>query len=99
MAVPTMIYYHPKNDKYGWLVGKFEQDTLKDHEQQFLKGKLPLRTLFNTPLHFDTIDCSKVMPEVIAEDSYDADLDAEILAEILAEQKAKERGVRGKREN
>ena len=48
----------------------------------------------NIPLQIDSIDCPAQMPEVIAEDSYDADLDAEILAEILAEQRAKEEELR-----
>lgn len=43
MALPSMVYYHPKHEKFGWLVGRFQTDVLKDHEDQFLKGKLPLR--------------------------------------------------------
>jgi hypothetical protein len=90
MAVPSVVYYHPKHQKYGWLVGKFEQDTLKDHQEQFLKGKLPLRKLMNTPLQIKDIDCPMQQPEIVPEDAYDSDLDAEILAEILAEQRERE---------
>lgn len=64
MAVPTMVYYHPKHNKYGWLVGRFEEDALKTHETSFLGGKLPLRPVSEPPTIIEK-DCKNIQPEII----------------------------------
>ena len=41
MFVPTVVFYLPEKDKYAHLIGKFDKDTIKIHEQKFANGRLP----------------------------------------------------------
>jgi hypothetical protein len=41
MFVPTVVFYLPEKDKYAHLIGKFDKETIRTHEQKFLTGKLP----------------------------------------------------------
>lgn len=41
MFVPTVVFYLPEKDKSAHLIGKFDKQTIRKHEQQFVKGQLP----------------------------------------------------------
>lgn len=41
MFVPTVVFYYPEKNKQAHLIGKFDYETIKDHEQRFIQGKLP----------------------------------------------------------
>lgn len=41
MFVPTVVFYNPEKNRYAQLIGKFDEETIRNHEQKFLKGQLP----------------------------------------------------------
>jgi hypothetical protein len=38
--VPTVVYYYPEKTLQSYLIGKFDLDTIEDHSDRFLRGKL-----------------------------------------------------------
>ena len=85
--MPTVIYFSPEHGKHANLIGKFDKDSLIEHETKFKEGKLPLQTV-KVPLSdmklSDITDCSADQLAVDEDESID-----DILAEILAEEEAK----------
>ena len=85
--MPTVIYYSPEHGKHANLIGKFDKDSLMEHEVKFKEGKLPLQTakvsLADMVLS-DITDCTT--DQLAADDEESID---DILAEILAEEEAK----------
>ena len=82
--VPTVAYYYPEKQLQANLIGKFDKETLEEHSESFLKGKLPTWT---PKVHHDEMkttetDCSLGLS---GEDAGDSDLDDEIMKEIMAE--------------
>jgi hypothetical protein len=41
MFVPTVLFYYPEKNQYASLVGKFDKETIQEHEQRFINGRLP----------------------------------------------------------
>jgi hypothetical protein len=41
--MPTIIYYSPEHGKHANLIGKFDKESLIEHEIKFKEGKLPLQ--------------------------------------------------------
>ena len=86
--MPTVIFYAAEHNKHANLIGKFEKESIAEHETKFKDGKLPLQDA-KVPLKdmilSDITDCPSFVLETVEEDE---DFDAEILAEILAEEEA-----------
>ena len=87
-ALPTIVYLHQHANKYGVMIGKFDQESIEEHEDKFKNGKLSLRDakVDKRELQFSEIDCKAQVLDEVTEDDDDFD---EILAEILAEEKAR----------
>ena len=70
------------------MIGKFDRDSIEDHEERFKNGKLPLREakVAKQNLQFTEIDCQAQVLEAASDDDDDFD---EILQEILAEERAR----------
>lgn len=87
-ALPTVVYTHVEHNKYGVMIGKFDKESIEEHEEKFKNGRLPLQDIKvdKRELEFSEIDCqAQFLSEVVDED----DDFEEILAEILAEEKAR----------
>jgi len=87
-ALPTVVYTHVEHNKYGVMIGKFDKESIEEHEEKFKNGRLPLQDIRvdKRELEFSEIDCqAQFLSEVVDED----DDFEEILAEILAEEKAR----------
>ena len=39
--MPTIVFYYPEKEKQANLIGQFEKETIADHKDRYLKGKLP----------------------------------------------------------
>lgn len=87
LMLPSIIYYQPNTNKQAKLIGTFDEDTLKSHQDKLLTGRLPIfETLVpQSELTLEDIDCKSIQMEQEAQDD---DFD-EILAEILAEEAAR----------
>lgn len=42
--IPTVVFNYPQKELQANLIGKFSADTISDHEQRFIKGRLATRT-------------------------------------------------------
>lgn len=95
--VPTLVFYYPEKELQATLIGKFEADTISDHEERFVKGRLPTWTprRKHTEFAVESKDCQKPVDIGAEEDA----LDDEILKEILAEEQAKKEEEDSKRKN
>ena len=40
--MPTIIYYAADHNKHANLIGKFDKESIAEHERKFKEGKLPL---------------------------------------------------------
>ena len=88
--MPTIVFYAAEHNKHANLIGKFDKETLMEHEQKFKDGKLPLQDAKipqNEMKLSDITDCASYVLETVADDE---DFD-EILAEILAEEEARKK--------
>ena len=72
------------------MIGKFDAETVYDHEDRFKNGRLSLRDtkVGKNDIAFDEVDCAALVDHT-AEDA-DDDFD-DILAEILAEEQERKR--------
>lgn len=87
--LPTVVFMHVNHNKHASMIGKFDQESILDHEDRFKLAKLPLSNVKvdQRELKFSDIDCQA---QVSADSTDENDDDfQEILAEILAEEKAK----------
>ena len=69
------------------MIGKFDQESIQEHENKFMKGKLAMRDVkvAKKELMFSEIDCQKLfLEEQVPQDD---DYGDEILAEILEEER------------
>lgn len=95
--IPTLVFYYPEKELQANLIGKFEADTISDHETRFVKGRLPTWTprRKHTEFTVDTKECQKAADL----GSEDTSLDDEILKEILAEEEARKAADDSARKN
>lgn len=42
-ALPTVIFYNSQHNRYGTMIGKFDRESIEDHEDRFKNGKLASR--------------------------------------------------------
>lgn len=42
-AIPTVIFYNSQQNKYATMIGKFDRESIEDHEERFKQGKLATR--------------------------------------------------------
>lgn len=38
--IPTLVFYYPEKELQANLIGKFQIDTISDHEDRFIRGRL-----------------------------------------------------------
>mmetsp|Transcript_1861 Transcript_1861/g.1309 ORF Transcript_1861/g.1309 Transcript_1861/m.1309 type:complete len:89 (+) Transcript_1861:1335-1601(+) len=59
MFVPTVVFYYPEKNKYSQLIGKFDFETIQEHEQRFITGKLSTfeAKVRRNDILFHHIDC------------------------------------------
>lgn len=84
--VPTIVFYKPNSGKSAQLIGQFNEATVQEHVQRFMKGLLKSQPLLISQ------DKMKLSLECATISSTEADDDADfddILAEILAEEEAR----------
>jgi hypothetical protein len=41
--MPNVLFYHPGRNIHATMIGTFNKDTIKDHEERFLRGNLSTR--------------------------------------------------------
>jgi hypothetical protein len=91
--IPTVVFYYPEKELQANLIGKFDEETVSDHEDRFLKGKLPTwapKTPFKKMVMTSSSECQS--QDFEAEKSQeDLELEEEILREILEEEAAREK--------
>ena len=89
--IPTVVYYYPEKELQANLIGKFDEETISEHEDRFLKGRLPTwapKTAHKKMVFTSSSDCQSQDAE--AEKSQeDLELEEEILREILEEEEAR----------
>ena len=87
-ALPTVVFLRADKNKYGAMIGKFDKDSIKENDDKFKNGKIPMQEVKveKRDVKFTDIDCPA--QQLGAVDDADDDFD-EILAEILAEEKAR----------
>jgi len=98
MFIPTVIFYLPEKDKSAHLIGKFDYDTIKNHEQKFVSGKLatfPMKTKAQD-LEIKDLDCPNLQINLGAE-ATNSELEDEILKEILEEEKKRQEELNAKK--
>jgi len=69
--VPTVVYLNTPSSKQAQLIGTFNQESIQDHEQRFLKGKLSTQKIsvaFNQMLIEEGKDCQAGIDGMSAED-------------------------------
>jgi len=87
-SLPTIVYLHQQHNKYGVMIGKFDEESIEEHEDKFKNGKMALSDVKvdKRELQFTDIDCAAQVLEQMDEDDDDV---AEFLAEIRAEEEAR----------
>lgn len=62
LMLPTVVYYHPSVNKQAKLIGMFDDETLKQHQDKFLNGRLPLYDTLvpKEQLAIDNLDCKNI---------------------------------------
>ena len=57
--MPTIVYFNAQHNKYGTMIGKFDQESIEEHEEKFKSGKLSLREakVDKREMKFNDIDC------------------------------------------
>lgn len=86
MFIPTVVFFSPEKQRYAHLIGRFDYETVKEHQERFLRGGLPTFPIAGEAAMRDGLDCKNIKIETEAEMS---ELDKEILEEILAEERAR----------
>jgi len=58
-ALPTIVYLHQQANKYGVMIGKFDAESIEEHEEKFKNGKLSLSDVLvdKRELQFSELDC------------------------------------------
>ena len=89
--LPTVVYYYPDRQLQANLIGKFDKESIDDHSERYLKGKLPTWTPKTDlkSMKMESRDCSAPLDDGATQE--DQDLQDEILREILEEQAERER--------
>lgn len=84
MMLPTVVFYLPEKNKHGHLIGKFDKDSISDHQSRFMSGKLPMFQTKKTSseIEIQALKCSEVMPVSLGGEN---EMDDEIMQEILRE--------------
>lgn len=57
--LPTVIFMHVNHNKQAPMIGKFDEETILDHEERFKSAKLSIRDVKVDPheLRFNDINC------------------------------------------
>jgi hypothetical protein len=85
--VPSVVYYYPEKSLQANLIGKFDQETIEEQSDNFLRGKLASWANKNE-IVMESKDCQ--LAELDSEqDEADKALEEEILREIMEEEAAK----------
>ena len=60
---------HVNHNKYGVMIGKFDQESIAEHEEKFKNGKLPLSDVKvdKRELEFSEVDCQGQFLEEVNE--------------------------------
>jgi hypothetical protein len=84
--IPTVVYFYPEKELQANLIGKFDYETIEDHSDRYLNGKLPTFTpkVSLSNMKSESKDCSLSLDDTTSES--DKELQDEILREILEEQ-------------
>lgn len=87
LFAPTVVYYIPDKDVHARVIGMFDYETIKGHEDNLLGGKVHMDPLAikKKDLTLSDIDCPNYQLALEEED----DDFAEMLAELLAEEEAR----------
>jgi hypothetical protein len=83
-----MVFYYPSKELQANLIGKFDTETISDHEGKYMRGRLATWTppQKHTEFKIEEKDCQEAL-ELVEEDT---SLDDEIMREILEEEAARE---------
>ena len=88
--VPTAVFYYPEKHKQANMIGKFDKETIQDHVDRYLRGKLAIWSPKQGPdaFYIEEKDCKGGSIEEMSE--ADRLLEEEIMREIMEEQAAKD---------
>lgn len=86
--LPTVVFMSVNNNIHASMIGKFDKDTILEHERRFKHAKVPVKDIKVDPneVIFRDIDCAAQTLDSPAEDDEDIQ---EFLAEVRAEEKAR----------
>ena len=86
--LPTIIFTHVNHNKYAAMIGKFDEEVILNHEEEFKHGRIALRDakVDAREIKFSGKDCPNMQLEPATQEDDDF---YDTLAEILAEEKAK----------
>ena len=88
MFVPTIVFFNPDKQKFAHLIGKFDKETIQEHESKFLQGRLPTFEMkTGSAINIKDLKCQEIQIEGASVEG--SDIDDEILREILDEEKQK----------
>lgn len=83
LTAPNVVFFNPAKGRHASMIGTFDKATVHEHQDRFLKGKLPT---VETPtkkdkMKINELDCAAQQASASKDDNFDD----EILKEILAE--------------
>mmetsp|Transcript_3358 Transcript_3358/g.5609 ORF Transcript_3358/g.5609 Transcript_3358/m.5609 type:complete len:218 (-) Transcript_3358:211-864(-) len=63
--IPTVVFYYPEKELQANLIGKFEKESIEDHQERYLRGKLPTFKPRTKPQHMtvESKDCQRGLEE------------------------------------
>jgi hypothetical protein len=86
-----VVYYYPDKEKQANHIGKFDTETISDHQDKFMKGRLGAFTpaFKHSEFNLEDKDCS--LASDIGIDAEDKAMQEEIMREIMEEEAEREK--------
>jgi hypothetical protein len=71
--LPTVVFMHVNHFKYTPMIGKFDEESIADHEERFKTGKLALHDVKvdRRELRFSSVDCAAQQMDASTQDDDD----------------------------
>ena len=92
--VPSVVFYFPEKERQATLIGKFDLETIQEHQDRFMKGKLPtwVSKTKASAMKMEEKDCTTSLHDDDDMSEKDAkSMEEEILREIMEEQAEREK--------
>ena len=69
-SVPTVIFYYPEKEIQSKLIGKFDNSTIADQQEKYMKGKLATwkPKVSHHAMKTEETDCSRPLEEAVSDE-------------------------------